>query len=58
MIRLTLEYMVAELGYKSIRAAGSIDHVFDAATVDLNLTGKARYSVADAWRSIRILYGL
>jgi CheY-like chemotaxis protein len=55
LIRLTLENMLAELGCESVSAAATIDqaldlieaHVFDIATLDLNLGGAASYPIAD-----------
>jgi DNA-binding NtrC family response regulator len=56
LIRLTLEDMLAELGCASVSTAGTIDqalglidvHIFDAATLDVNLAGVSSYAVADA----------
>lgn len=56
LIRLTLEDMLAELGCSSVSTAATIDqalslidaHVFDAATLDVNLAGVSSYAVADA----------
>lgn len=56
LIRLTLEDMLAELGCASVSTAATIDQalglidarVFDAATLDVNLSGVNSYAVADA----------
>jgi CheY-like chemotaxis protein len=56
LIRLTMEDMLAELGCESVSAAGTMSralsliemHVFDAATLDVNLGRMDGYPVADA----------
>jgi CheY-like chemotaxis protein len=55
MIRLSLEDMLADLGCDSVSSAATIDqslrlidaHVFDAATLDVNLNGTSSYPVAE-----------
>jgi CheY-like chemotaxis protein len=54
MIRLCLEDMLVDLGCNSVSTAATIDqslrlidaHVFDAATLDVNLNGTSSYPVA------------
>jgi CheY-like chemotaxis protein len=55
MIRLSLEDMLVDLGCNSVITAATVDqslrlidaHVFDAATLDVNLNGTCSYPVAE-----------
>lgn len=55
LIRLSLEGMLVDLGCNSVSTAATIDqslrlidaHVFDAATLDVNLDGTCSYPVAE-----------